>query len=343
MESEVKRALDTIVSKALDDSSATAALLDQDVAAFARCAHADEELITLIEEFRREYFWIRNNYYRSGTLTFDEACAIVVDHCELLRKGTSQHVEGNLEVRLRESARRKMQQIARDDNGVAMLIDLWDRMAQFKDDRKRTNLLANHHLETLLREAARRRRVGLSDVRNLLPHEVAGFISGTPVKSLSDRRQGMVVLWRAGEDTLQCLYEPDLAALAFGGIGTQIEKAASRAEFGRTIAGIGNGYGTVEGVAYVCETYHDALRIPPGTNAILLTYMTSPEWLGIMSRVQGIVTVEGGQACHAFLSCSQMKKPLIIHAQGAVDPALHGATVRLDSNGGTLQVLQAAR
>jgi phosphohistidine swiveling domain-containing protein len=338
MDGDLHMCLDEIVDAALSVPEATRALLNKEMPAFAKVVARTPRLLELVQSCQQKFFWIRNNYYRSGALTFDQTCMLVLDHAVHIRKAAS-GFHGPLEGRLRALAREQILGASTDPRD-GILLDLWDRMAQFKDDRKRTNLIANHHLDLILREAARRRKVPLADIRNLLPGELSAFLHGDFPSSLISRRCGMVVLWRSGDSGLQCLYTPDLAALAHGGIAQQFVQSAGEMKSITKHEGIGNGYGTVEGIAYFCPTLTDALRIPAGQNAILVTYMTSPEWLGVMSRVSGVVTLEGGQASHAYLSCSQMKKPLIINARTAVTAAVNGATVRLDADAGVLHVLK---
>lgn len=342
MEGEVHEALGAILERCLQDKDVTSALLSRDTRRVCELMRGDAGLRASIESFLGLFFWLRNNYYRSGGITFDECCHMLVEHCDDVRTGSKVHQETDLEVRLRNGARQRMEDAAREHGDAAVLLNLWDTMAQFKDERKRMNLIANHAVDLILREACRRRQLPLSDARNLLPNEVEQCIRGEALPRLIERRNGLVVLWRAGEAAMQCLYEPDMAALAHAGIGDRIARARSRSETEWRITGTPNGYGQVEGVAYVCPTYEDALRIPSGSDAILITNMTSPEWNPIMARVKGVVTAEGGQASHAFLSCSQRRIPLIIDAQGAVDSRLDGAAVRLDAKAGVLEVLKTA-
>ena len=339
MEEGVTNALDLILLGCFEEQQVKTAILRNDLLDVCARLRAHKDLDEAINAFRSRFYWVRNNYYRSGRLTFDETCAILLEHCQNVRTRTPIHAEAALEERVRMGIREMMQR----DSGsptASVLLSLWDQMAQFKDDRKKTNLVADHFLDEILREVCRRRHLLLADARNLLPNEVGTVIRGEAIPSLMDRRNGLAVVWRGGEKTFQCLYEPDMAALGFAGIGEGLGKATAKAVGGKKISGQGNGYGVVEGIAHVCASYEDTLRIPAGGDVILITYMTSPEWLSVIARVKGVVTEEGGQASHAFLSCSQMRKPLLIDAQGVVDPSLDGSVVRLDSNVGTLELLR---
>jgi phosphohistidine swiveling domain-containing protein len=69
---------------------------------------------------------------------------------------------------------------------------------------------------------------------------------------------------------------------------------------------------------------------------ILVTSMTRPEFLPLMSRAGAFITEEGGISCHAAIVAREMKKPCIIGIKNATKILKTGDTVQVDAKSGVV-------
>jgi phosphohistidine swiveling domain-containing protein len=73
---------------------------------------------------------------------------------------------------------------------------------------------------------------------------------------------------------------------------------------------------------------------------ILVTGMTRPEFIPLMKKAAAIITDEGGITSHAAILSRELKKPCIIGTKVATKVLKNGNTVELDTNSGTVKILE---
>lgn len=76
---------------------------------------------------------------------------------------------------------------------------------------------------------------------------------------------------------------------------------------------------------------------------ILVTHMTSPEYLPQMKIAKAIITDEGGITCHAAIVAREMKKPCIIGTKIATQVLKDGDLVEVDANKGMVRILKKVK
>jgi phosphoenolpyruvate synthase/pyruvate phosphate dikinase len=72
---------------------------------------------------------------------------------------------------------------------------------------------------------------------------------------------------------------------------------------------------------------------------ILVTPMTSPEYLSAMKKAVAIITDEGGLTCHAAIVARELKKPCIIGTKSATKLFQDGDLIEVDANKGIIRKL----
>lgn len=95
--------------------------------------------------------------------------------------------------------------------------------------------------------------------------------------------------------------------------------------------------GITKGIVKIVMTVKDLPKVEKGD--ILVTYMTSPNFLPAMKLASGFVTDEGGLTCHAAIVAREMKKPCIIGTKIATKVFKDGDIVKVDANTGTIKKL----
>lgn len=76
---------------------------------------------------------------------------------------------------------------------------------------------------------------------------------------------------------------------------------------------------------------------------ILVTKMTSPKFIPLMSKAAAVVTDAGGQLCHAAIVSRELKIPCIIGTKNATEFFRDGDLVEVDANKGIVKVLKRAK
>jgi pyruvate,water dikinase len=74
---------------------------------------------------------------------------------------------------------------------------------------------------------------------------------------------------------------------------------------------------------------------------ILVTSMTTPDYVPAMERAAAFITDEGGLSCHAAIVAREMKKPCIIGTKIATKVLKDGDIVEVDANQGIVKKLNS--
>ena len=90
--------------------------------------------------------------------------------------------------------------------------------------------------------------------------------------------------------------------------------------------------GKIHGMARVILDRRNAYELQEGE--ILVTTMTSPEFVPAMKLSGGIITNEGGVLCHAAIMSRELRKPCVIGTKIATDAIKTGQMVTLDADNG---------
>jgi len=76
---------------------------------------------------------------------------------------------------------------------------------------------------------------------------------------------------------------------------------------------------------------------------ILVSNMTTPDFVSAMKKAAGIITDEGGITCHAAITSRELKKPCIIGTKFATQILKDGDLVEVDADNGVVRILEKAK
>ena len=96
--------------------------------------------------------------------------------------------------------------------------------------------------------------------------------------------------------------------------------------------------GIVQGFARVIADRRNAHELKAGE--LLVTTMTSPEFVPAMKLSGGIITNEGGILCHAAIMSRELRKPCLIGTKIATEIIKTGDLLELNANEGTVKILK---
>ncbi len=105
------------------------------------------------------------------------------------------------------------------------------------------------------------------------------------------------------------------------------------------LRGLGGAPGSASGAARVLKTLADAASLNDGD--VLVTHMTSPDWLPLMRRAAAIVTDSGGMTCHAAIVSRELGIPCVVGTGEATRKLRDGEIVTVDATRGV--VFEGAR
>lgn len=104
------------------------------------------------------------------------------------------------------------------------------------------------------------------------------------------------------------------------------------------IFGIAACKGKITGIAKIVTSSKNQDKIQDGD--ILVTAMTTPDFLPSMNRAVAFITDEGGITCHAAIVAREMNKPCIIGTKNATKLLKDGDLVEVDANNGIVKIIE---
>ncbi len=157
------------------------------------------------------------------------------------------------------------------------------------------------------------------------PEEVFGSTPWPSREQLELRKHGWMLKVIDGERTFISGYP---AHAEYAGL---IETKANTSEVRGVVASPGKASGTVVIVA----AKDDFSKITEG--CIIITHMTTPEYIPYLNKVAAIVTDEGGSTCHAAIISRELKIPCVVGTTNATDIFKDGDMVEVDATHGIVR------
>ncbi len=180
----------------------------------------------------------------------------------------------------------------------------------------------------LFKELAQRLKVSQEDVLYLLPKEIKeALVRGKKInkRSITQRKKGYALILENGR-VGNLIVGKELSVLKREDI-SQINELKGRS------ANSGRASGVVRVVIYD----KDLLKFKSGE--VLVTNMTTPDYIIAMKKAAAIVTDLGGITCHAAIISRELNIPCIIGTQIATRVLKNGDLVEVDAEKGVVNVL----
>jgi phosphohistidine swiveling domain-containing protein len=210
------------------------------------------------------------------------------------------------------------------------------RQLAYLQELKKTTQTRSHPLlqMTVKPEIARRLKIepkhlDYADALEVANFLEAGCLSSAQRKSLIAREICSVVFirheklsWLVGREALQFM---------------KVNGLLIAANHAKEIKGQPAAHGLVRGRVKICRTSNEINKIKTGD--ILVTAMTTPDFVPAMRRAAGIITDEGGITSHAAIVARELKKPCVIGTKVATQILHDGDMVELNANQGIIKIL----
>ena len=213
------------------------------------------------------------------------------------------------------------------------LVELMEFFAWFQDYRKEYAMKMLHYVDLLLESLGKLNGLTLKEMKHLLPTEI---FEGRFDRSLARKRlEHFMVIWNVDEKRFEYLTEDSAIEHRKKEIFGEKKNTSEIIEIEGSVASKGR----VKGRAFVTMSAKDAKSIKEGE--ILVTSMTSPDFITAIKKSAAIVTNEGGILCHAAVISREFGIPCIVGTQMATRLIKTGDMIEVDGNHGFVRILKS--
>lgn len=264
-----------------------------------------------IDSFMKKYYWIDNNYSQTKMLTKEE-----VEKRLANIKPSKVSSEKSSNINLSKKAER--------------LVELLKNFATYQDDRKRNILVYLHYLEILLKEIGGRENISLQAMRDTFPQDVEDILNRKINEDFINKRgEKCFVVWEEKADNPSIL------------IGDQVKEweeiLTPKINNTKVIKGNCASKGKVTGTVRILLNASENDKLANGE--VLVTYMTSPDFMSAVRRCSAIVTNLGGITSHAAIISRELGIPCVVGTKNATEILKTGDMVEVDADNGEIKIL----
>lgn len=296
------------------------------------------EVKSCIKKHAEAYYWMHNNYY--DTICLDEAHFTSVVEKYLTEKPDITALQESNTKRLTEIKKQKKQIITELhlDTTTEKLIWLLDEFCSFQDYRKALNMQADAYLDNLCKEVCRRKKIKYAILRSAIPQQIRRILLGTEsLKEIIDevKQQGEHCVMIMHEDSPECeiYFSSEAAAKEREILGEEVH-FKEVVELEGQCACVGRVTGTVRRLL----NPRDVSEMQKGE--ILVTTMTTPDFVPALKKAAAIITDEGGITCHAAIVSRELGVPCIIATKNATKVLNTGDIVEVKANHGLVHIIE---
>jgi len=293
----------------------------------------DRKFIKLLQNHTKKYFWLNNNYAEIKYLKAEYFIKVIQ---RIIKEGiTRKEIKKILNYNRKRLGdfKKKINQLEEKlsfSQRERKIIKLIDFFANFQDKRKALSIKGNYYTYLFLKEIGRRTRVSLTDMFFVLPQEVEKFLDCKFLEIIIKQRKKHFTLIF---DTLGLkIYKGDKSIkqerkYLNNNINKVTEFEGRRAMGGKVI-------GKVRRILKTSEIK----KMKKGE--ILVTTMTSPDFISAVKKARAVVTDEGGVTCHAAIISRELNIPCVIGTKIASRVLKNGDLVEVNANHGVITVIK---
>lgn len=279
----------------------------------------DKRFSKLLKDFQQNYFWMYNNYYETKVLQEEE---IILDIKKRLER-TKFDFKKNLDLKKEKEKLIKKYKI---DLDTQKIIEISDKFTFLQDLRKKWIMIYAHYLEKVLAEIGSRVKVSLHDMRYTMPSEIGEILKGKKF-DLQSRQENCMIVFQSGALEGE-VYISDRAKSEENKYFHASSQEKDLAILKGNVACSGKAIGPVKVLMNPNEIY----KVNHGD--VLVTSMTSPDFMPAMRKCVAIITNEGGLTCHAAVIARELNIPCIIGTKVATKVLKDGDLVEVDGDRG---------
>lgn len=295
---------------------------------------AGENIDQKLEIHAKKYHWLHNNYFTTEVLDNQ----FFLNELKLLGQkyaDPKKELE-KMEKEQKQTEIEKQKTIDELEFGPneCDLIELLDFFAWYQDYRKEYIMKLLHYLDLVLTEIGARKKIPLKEMKYCLPGEIEEILTSKFDRNkLKERMKRFLFYWDAESGKIEFgsgQFSIDLEKKIFHAIRHEDEIVE--------VSGMVANRGIVKGRARITMSAKEAGDIQKGE--ILVTSMTTPDFVTAMKRAAAIVTNEGGVLCHAAVVSRELGVPCIVGTRIATKVFKTGDLIEVDGNLGVVRRIE---
>ncbi len=280
-----------------------------------------------VDAHQGKYFWLKNSYANVEELP--------VSFFEERKRTLPQNVRGETERHIDDAKRMKLDVQAK--YGLPQsIMDIAEAIADgivWQDTRKKDIWIYLHYEDLLLDEIVRRYSVQKNDLWHLTVDEVEQFMRGElEITDHAWRKNGLAYVATADG---KIRIENSDTAHSYWKKYVDTATEADVTEFKGIVASRGSG--VVRGRVCVVRDAYKSDHFRDGD--VLVTTMTTPEFVFLMKKASAIVTDTGGLTSHAAIVSRELRVPCIVGTKVATQVFKDGDMVEVDATNGIVRKL----
>jgi len=287
---------------------------------------------TNLKKHVEQYFWINNGYdhtYYLDSEYFKQKIKEVATKLSEKKIKTSL-LNNHKRLILASINKNNLEKKLKIAKKTLKIIEIIDWLGDFQDKRKALSLETNYYLDEIVRELARRSKLPYNLARYLIPNEYSDAIKGKfSLAVLKERRRFMEIIYT--EKGAKIYFDDTAREDEFKLLGKVSDTDLNEIQGTRAMGG------KIIGRANVILKKADLNKMKE--REILVTTMTSPDFIAAMKKAAAIVTDEGGITCHAAIISRELGIPCVIGTKIATRVIKDGDILEVNANHGLIKKL----
>jgi phosphohistidine swiveling domain-containing protein len=275
---------------------------------------ANPALYSEIEAHRKKYAWIETANWIGEEITFEK----IINQIEHAHDSVQTEVKMNVPKEL-ESVLEAMGCTAFVKQGGAEYVAMYEYL-----------------MMPYLKKLAAHLGLTYREMMKVSQEEIMAVLSGgvNNLKGLSEKKNRLDMRWILVSVVINkaVLVEDEEDIITF----EKVMVSGGESETGEIKGQIGN-KGKYTGPVKVIMNVDDFHKMESGD--VLVTTMTTPEFVMLMQKAGAIVTDIGGMLCHAAIVSREINRPCIIGVKIATKVLKDGDKVEVDANNGIVKIL----
>ncbi|EKD56384.1 MAG: hypothetical protein ACD_58C00206G0003 [uncultured bacterium] len=284
-----------------------------------------------IDDFYNKYFWINCGWLKQSIYSQIEIKEDL-DKIKLSSDKIRQKIKDTLD-NIKKSQLQKTKLLQKiNSRSLSNLIDFVDQMVYYHDDRKRYQMISVIAINRILKNIE---EYNFNDILWCKGSEISDYLrDNKPIDIVKIRKRQKGGLMIADNDKVTYLFNSKTKE--------KTEKIIFNNKIDQTVRELKGSVaypGFVKGrVKIILDSHgmHDKIT----KDDILVTGMTTPDFVPIMKKVGAIVTDEGGLTCHAAIISRELGIPCIIGTKIATKVLKDGDLVEVDAEHGIIKILE---
>lgn len=277
---------------------------------------------------QKKYFWLKNSYANVEVLP--------IEFFSERKKSISHKIREEVAQILNEAKIKKIK--IRDkyklNEEIMNIADAIDDAIIWQDTRKKDIWIYLHYKDLLLNEFTRRYKYDKKEALYLLSKEIIGLLEGKKIDfDIHERLHASGIFAMPGK--IRVLDAN--AVLEYWERYVDAKTDNNISEFKGIVASKGDGK-KIKGIVKIVLDPNRTTQFNEGD--ILVTTMTTPEYIFVMRRSSAIITDTGGLTSHAAIVSRELKKPCIVGTKVASHVLNNGDLVEVDATSGVVRIIK---